>query len=271
MSKFLPGVYHTLFAVATIAALWMGAIKNSNAQSSAFSISQPSNGSTPDSLVNRRAISVIGQGLVTAPADTARLEFRFANRAPVEPPPPATTLTPAPENPSLPEEEPLKPVVDALVGVKVPQDNITIETSSLENPKLLVKIDKPTRERVQEVVKVASSALKGSDALFIQGIGAEYAVNDCQPLERTARRIALKDAQSQVSSIALEMGVQVGELLLVTVYPIVSPASVSACGSKIAVSTSPFAGFSDSTPPYNPSAPTEVQVRSQIGVTYAIK
>ncbi|MBD3562729.1 SIMPL domain-containing protein, partial [Planktothrix sp. FACHB-1355] len=260
MSKFLPGVYHTLFTAATIAALWMGATKNSSADNSVFSVSQGSNGSTPDSLVSRRAISVIGQGLVTAPADTARLEFRFANRAPVEPPP-ATSLTPAQEAPSLPGEEPLKPVVDALVGMKVPQDNITIETSSLENPKLLVKIDKPTRERVQEVVKVASSALKGSDALFIQGIGAEYAVNDCQPLERTARRIALKDAQSQVSSIALEMGVQVGELLLVTVYPIVSPASVSACGSKVAVPTSPFAGFSDSTPPYNPSAPTEVQVR----------
>ncbi|MCL1467786.1 SIMPL domain-containing protein [Argonema galeatum] len=290
MSKFLPVVYHTLFTAATIVGLWMGATKNSSAENlvtvkssnfdthqlsssaleAGFSVSQATDSLTP-SLINGRAIAVIGQGQATAPADTARLEFRFASRAPAEPPPPAATETPAEETASLPGEELLKPVVDALVAIKVPKDNITIETSSLENPKLLVKLDKPTRERVQEVVKVASSALQGGDALFIQGIGAEYAVNNCQPLESTARRAALKDAQNQVRGIASEMGVEVGELLLVTVYPIVSPASVSACGSKVAVPTSPFAALSENTPPYNPSAPTEVQVRSQVSVTYAIK
>lgn len=290
MSKFLPGVYHTLFTAATIVGLWIGAPKNSSAENlvivklskfdthqlsssggeAGFSVSQATDSLTP-SLINRRAIAVIGQGQATAPADTARIEFRFASRAPAEPPPPAATEAPAQESASLPGEELLKPVVDALVAIKVPKDNITIETSSLENPKLLVKLDKPTRERVQEVVKAASSALQGGDALFIQGIGAEYAVKNCQPLESTARRAALKDAQNQVRGIASEMGVEVGELMLVTVYPIVSSASVSACGSKVAVPTSPFAALSENTPPYNPSAPTEVQVRSQVSVTYAIK
>ncbi|MGA9382070.1 MAG: hypothetical protein WBV73_25195 [Phormidium sp.] len=58
-------------------------------------------------------------------------------------------------------------------------------------------------------------------------------------------------------------------MLLLTVYPIVSPASVSACGTKIAVPLSPFFNINESTPPYNPSVLSEVQVRSQVSVTYS--
>ena len=274
--------------------LWMCASKSSTAQSpvslqsgdiqtqkvlkvaqeAAFNVSQVTNTAAPQFVIDKRAITVIGQGQATAPADTALLEFRFASRTPFQPPQAGATPSLAQETASLPGEEPLKPVVDALVAIQVPAENIQIQTSTLENPKLLVKVNKPTRERVQEVVRVASSALQNSQTLFLQGISAEYAVNNCQPLERAARRAALRDAETQVKSVALEMGIQLGELLFVTVYPMFSPATVASCGTKIGVPVSVslgLTGMSESTPPYNPSAPTEVQMRTQVGITYAIK
>jgi uncharacterized protein YggE len=234
-----------------------------------LNISQVTNEIAPQLLINQRAITVVGQGMVTAPADTARLEFRFASRTPLDA---SATGTPAvAEDTTSPAEEPLKPVIDALVAIEIPADSIEVQTSSLENPKLLVKIAKPTREKMQEIVKTVNLATETNNQLFTQGISAEYAVNNCQPLESTARRNAIRDAQTQVQSVALEMGVQLGDLLLVKVYPIVSPASVSACGTKQGVPLSPFSNLNQSIPPYDPSALPVVQVRSQVSVTYSIK
>lgn len=239
-------------------------VKSQEMPSNKINVSQLTNSITPQILINQRAITVIGQGQASVPADIARLEFRFASRNPLEN---SNRNTPVTVSPA---EEPLKPVVDALIAIAVPTDNIEIQTSALENPKLFVKILKPTRERMQEVVKTATLATETSQ-LFIQGISAEYAVNNCQTLESTARRNAIRDAETQVRSVALEMGVQLGELLLVTVDPIVSPASVFGCGTKQAVPLSPFSNINQSIPPYDPSALPEVQVRSQVSVTYSIK
>ena len=81
----------------------------------------------------------------------------------------------------------------------------------------------------------------------------------------------MKDAQYQGKSIALEMGVKLGEVLYLKVYPIVSPTSVASCGSKVAVPVTAFFTTSETIPPYNPSDLPEIKVRSQIGITYAIE
>ncbi|MFB2833162.1 SIMPL domain-containing protein [Floridanema evergladense] len=269
MYRFLTVLFQTLVSAVVLTGLSISANKTSFAQNSTspINVSQVTNGMTPQLLINQRAITVVGQGQVIAPADVARLEFRFASRNPLDS---ASRSTPSLTE-GTPAEEPLKSVVDALLAIKIPANSMELQTSSLENPKLFVKILKPTRERMQEVVKSANLATETSDQLFIQGISVEYAVNNCQPLERNARRNAIRDAQTQVRSVALEMGVQLGELLLVTVYPIISPPSVSACGTKQGVPLSPFSSINQSIPPYDPSAHPEVQVRSQVSVTYAIK
>lgn len=275
MYRFLTVLLQNLVPTVVLMGLWILASKTSFAQNPVFvksqeiapnkiNVSQVTNGITPQLLINQRAITVIGQGQESVPADMARLEFRFASRNPLD-----SSSSKIPGT-VFPPEEVLKPVVDALLAIAVPADNIEIQTNTLENPKLFVKILKPTRERMQEVVKTATLATETSQ-LFIQGISAEYAVNNCQPLETSARRNAIRDAETQVRSVALEMRLQLGELLLVTVYPIVSPASVSACGTKQAVPLSPFSNLNQSIPPYDPSALPEVQVRSQVSVTYAIK
>ncbi len=274
-----------LISSATVIGLWTGAIKIGSAHlapqknqvyahstletaTEGIKISQVGNGVAPQLTTDKHAVTVIGQGQAAAPADKALLEFRLGSREPAEQPLGVTV-------PAAPQEElsikaALKPVVDALVAIKVPAENIEVQTSSVENPKLLVRFSKPTREQMQQVVAAASNAIQKSNMLFLQGIGAEYGVNDCQPLEREARRLAISDAQVEVTSVALQLGVKVGEMLFVTVYPSFGPSNISACGSKAAVPASPFSLTSD-TPPYNPSAPVEVQVRSQVSITYTIK
>lgn len=227
-------------------------------------------------LLAQRSITVVGQGQVTAPADTALLEFRVSSREPLN----------ASENraPGLSlqvnqqvTEEALKPTVTALTSIDVPARDITVQiTSSLQNPKLLVKLNKPTQERIQQVVLTVDRSLQNSTQLFLQSIGAGYSVNSCQLLERSVRRTALRDAQNQIRSLAVEVGVQVGELLYVTAFPLAGSVTSVGCGSKAGVPTSGASLLSptelnEATPPYDPSAKPEVQLRGQVSMTYAIQ
>jgi hypothetical protein len=159
-----------------------------------------------------------------------------------------------------------------LKSAGVPSSNIKIQTSSIQNPKVLAKLNKPTQEGIQKIVLTVDQSLKSNQQIFLQSIGAQYSVNSCEPLERTARRIALQDAQKQLTTLAQDVKVQMGELLSVTVLPLTGSSSSVGCGTKIGVPTTPFSLTTDeATPPYNPSDKPEVQVRSQVSVTHAIK
>jgi uncharacterized protein YggE len=246
-----------LVSAAMAIALCMGASKNSYGQNPV-----PATGVAPQFIVNQRAIAVIGQGLATAPADTARLEFRLASRTPSEPSQLETNAA---------AELGLQPAIDALVKIEVPADNIKVQTSSVENPKLLVSLQKPTRDRLEEVVRVVTSSLTTSDNLFIQGIGAEYKLNNCYQLERTARRAAIRDALEQAKIIGVDLGLKLGDILFVSMFPSFGSAASSTCGSKVGVPVSPLLSLSDTMPPYDPSANPEVQLRIQVSITYAIQ
>lgn len=238
-----------------------------------ITVAQPINGTAPQLVTTQRAITVIGQGQVTAPADVALLEFTFGSRSALEDTPTTGSVTESIEERRQQIEQSLKPIVAALVSAKIPEPSITVQTSALETPKLLVTIDRPTRERVQEIVLTVDRATRTNRQFFIQNTGAAYNVRNCQPLERTARKIALSDAQGQMRSLATDLNAQLGELLFVTVFPLSGlPAAFSNCGSKVGVpSNNPLVASEDSLPAYDPSDPTEVVVRSQVSVTYAIQ
>ena len=213
-------------------------------------------------LAEPRSLTVIGQGQITAPADSALLEFRFGNREPVD--------FETPVNPG--REAILKPIVDALVKLNVSPTAITLQTASQQSPKLLLRIENPTQERMQQLVSTVERSLPSNSPLFLQSTGATYAVNTCEPIVRAARRIALRDAQRQLTGLAEDVNVQLGQLLQVTVLPLVGSPSSTGCGTKIGVPASPLSFVNeDSTPPYNPSDQPVVQIRSQVSVTHAIR
>lgn len=223
------------------------------------------------SLIGRRSLTVIGQGQVTAPANTVLLEFRFgSNRDPLAGDVRSSVL--APTEIQRNAETALKPTIAALNQADIPSGNITVQAISLQTTKLQVQIEQPTQERVQQVVFTVEQSVRNNSQIFLQGVGAAYAVNNCQVLERSARRIALRDAQAQLATLAVDVAVQLGELLQVTVMPLTGSPNVSNCGTKVAVPLSPFSVGAESTlPPYNPGDKPEVQVRSQVSVTHAIK
>lgn len=232
-------------------------------------VAQPVNGQTPQLVTTQRAITVVGQGQVTAPADRAQLEFNFGSQ--VEE---TTDSTESITDRQQRIEKMLQPIVDAVVDQEVPRRDIQLRISALESPRMLITLrGKPSREKVQELVVAVDRATKANRQFFLQSIGAAYSVSNCQPLEQVARRIAFQDAQNQARLMLGDLNLEVGDILFVTVYPLSGyPAAFSNCGARV---SSPAIGLGipteDSLPPYNPSDAIEVQVRSQISITYGIQ
>jgi uncharacterized protein YggE len=228
-----------------------------------------------------RSLTVVGQGQVTAPADTALLEFRISVREPITADRTVDRTT-ASSSPGLSiqslrkfTEDALKPTVEALLKAGVPQRHILIQSSSLQNPKLLVKVEKPTQERLQQIVLSVDQALQPDKRLFLQSIGAVYSVNLCDPLERAARRLAIADAQRQVLGLAQDLSVPLGTLISASTAPLTGSPNSTACGSRVGVALStpnPFMlpASEQSLPPYDPAELPEVKIRSQVTLTHRI-
>jgi len=161
----------------------------------------------------------------------------------------------------------LQPVVDSLVAKGISADKIQVQintNSSENNAKILVRLEKPTRERVQEIVGTANKSTSQLENLSIKNVGVEYAVNDCQALQSSVYQSAMKDAQSRAQALAIPMGVKLGtpsvaEPFYTLLYP--------SCSSKTGVPLPSFASFLLS-PTYNPDAPAEVEMKKDIFVTY---
>ncbi|MEH1943836.1 MAG: SIMPL domain-containing protein [Nostoc sp.] len=256
---------------------------------------------------DRHSLMVIGQGVVRVPADTADIELVFSSEGSndeLQTQPsslPETRRISSPSgfgSPSLLEQQDraasptqllnyktaaeslpskksltkatLQPVVNSLVANGITADRIQVQinpNSSENNAKILVRLEKPTRDRVQEIVGTANKSTSQLENLSIKNVGVEYAVNDCQALQSSVYQSAMKDAQSRAQALATAMGVKLGtpsvaEPFYTLLYP--------SCNSKAGVTLPSFASFLLS-PTYNPDAPAEVEMKKDIFVTYTTK
>ncbi|MBN3888053.1 SIMPL domain-containing protein [Nostoc sp.] len=256
---------------------------------------------------DRHSLMVIGQGVVRVPADTADIELVFSSggsndELQTQPSSlPETRRISSPSgfgSPSLLEQqdraasptlvfnyktaaEPLpnkksltkatlQPVVDSLVAKGIRADKIQVQinpNASENNAKILVRLEKPTRDRVQEIVATANKSTSQIENLSVKSVGVEYAVNDCQALQSSVYQSAMKDAQSRAQALATAMDVKlstpsVAEPFYTLFYP--------SCSSKTGVPLPSFASFLLS-PAYNPDAPAEVEMKKDIFVTYTTK
>lgn len=252
---------------------------------------------------DRHSLMVIGQGVVRVTADTADIELVFSSGSsddeletkPSSVPqtrsisspsgyasgtPRATTSrtlllnykTAAESSPSKKSltKASLQPVVNSLVAKGISTDKIQVQISpdsSENNAKILVRLEKPTRDRVQEIVATANKATSQLENISVKSVGVEYAVNDCQALQSSVYLSAMKDAQSRAQALATAMNVKldtpsVAEPFYTLFYP--------SCSSKTGVPLPSFASFLSS-PTYNPDAPAEVEMKKDIFVTYTTK
>ncbi|WP_335153322.1 SIMPL domain-containing protein [Nostoc sp.] len=256
---------------------------------------------------DRHSLMVMGQGVVRVPADTADIELVFSSGSSsdeLQTQPSAFPETRRISSPSgfgspslleqqdratsptlvlnyktaaepLPSKKPLtkatlQPVVDSLVAKGIRADKIQVQinpNSSENNAKILVRLEKPTRDRVQEIVATANKSTSALENLSVKSVGVEYAVNDCQALQSSVYQSAMKDAQSRAQALATAMEVKlstpsVAEPFYTLFYP--------SCSSKTGVPLPSFASFLLS-PAYNPDAPAEVEMKKDIFVTYTTK
>ncbi|MBD0265126.1 MAG: SIMPL domain-containing protein [Tolypothrix sp. Co-bin9] len=235
---------------------------------------------------DRHSLMVIGQGVVRVPADTADIELVFSSGASndkLETQPSAlpearrlssqTLLlnykiaVESLPNPKSLTKATLQPVVNSLVAKGIRADKIQVQinaNSSADNAKILVRLEKPTRDRVQEIVATANKTTSEIENLSVKNVGVEYAVNDCPALQSSVYQSAMKDAQNRAQALATAMGVKLGipsvaEPFYTLLYP--------SCSSKTGVPLPSFASFLSS-PAYNPDAPAEVEMKKDIFVTY---
>jgi len=228
-----------------------------------------------------QGLMVQGQGEGSAPADIAMIEFLFSNGSnPFESPPEGKT--PSPTKPLT--QKSLQPVVDALVAIGVPASAIAVSTSPTSSQsfpfpfplpssggsaQLVVKLDKPTRDRVQQIVTIGSKNEQLKENLSMQSVSVDYKVNDCQSLEKSAYLAAVNDARNRAKALAEALGVKIADVPSIAESPFASFfGSASSCNSKPLLSFFPFGGIKQ---PYDPAAPAEVRVKKDILVTYKIR
>ncbi|HAG84013.1 MAG TPA: hypothetical protein DCL61_23390 [Cyanobacteria bacterium UBA12227] len=170
-------------------------------------------------------------------------------------------------------EEKLQPIVDALVRSGVPADTIEVRIikanfsffgGSQGGAEVVVKIETPTRDRLEAIVDTATEAADNIEEILLNTVGVEYAVDDCQVLEQSAYQSAVEDAQNRASSIAQATGAELRQVPSIAepFYGVFLPG----CNSKANL---PFGTIAAS--PYDPNAPIEVEVTKDIFVTYTVK
>ena len=226
-------------------------------------------------------ITVVGYGEASAPAETAELQILVSEvnfGGPVSPSPDAV--------PGQAEREAVGPLVEALVGVGIAEDDISIVVSPVLNQffgpsgpgvaRVDVTVDEPTRERIDELLSLAVVGA-AEENLVIGQVGAGYGVADCAALERGAREAAFADAEERADLQAEVMGLTRGDAVASSDVPAGSASFDPYLGPRFAgdgacaPATQELAtGAAVSFPSYDPTGDPEVSVYAQVAVTFAV-
>jgi hypothetical protein len=228
-------------------------------------------------------ISVIGHGEARAPADTAMLQLLIGDPNYGGPAFPQVGGTPGER-----ERETVAPIVTALVDAGVQEDEIEVivglslaEVGTYFGPAIaliVVAVDSPELEQIGELVDTATVAA-ADERLVVGRTSVVYAIEDCSPLEREARELAVADARHQANIMADLVGVSRGDVIGTRDLPAepsqaafgpygpVGPTQASTCDSE-AFATSPQAAFL--LPAFDPRMEPEVTASAVLELTFAI-
>jgi uncharacterized protein YggE len=234
--------------------------------------------------VGEPSLAVTGWGRASAPADSAALQFLvvfgegFVDG--VSAPDPEAT-------PGAAEREAMNPIVSALIGAGVPAERIVVTSSpalgSLNfgpggptGVRVDVALDRPNLERLNALIGVAGQAARG-EGLTLQEVGVAYAVADCAAVADRAWQLAVEDGRARAARQAVQLGVDLGEVLLASEIPDAAARTVRTDGGGCAtVDTGRDNAFGSTAvgitvPPFDPTAPAEVEVVARVTVAFAIE
>jgi len=237
-------------------------------------------------------LTVQGFGRATTPADSARVQFVVTQGRDFYPEPLPAEPRPVPEevpgeiapvSPPPVIEEDLGALVDAIEGEGVSEDDIEVTIYpgggyyGPYGPETTARVTVTLRDvdKVGPVVEAGTTAVElltvtssrdANGTLFLQNIGVSYRVDDCDALLDEARGAAIEDARDNGEGLADALGVSRGALLAAWEYSY-DPTGYSACAED----SYSYDPYEYEGPPYNPAAPAEVQIVSNVSLTYAIQ
>jgi len=244
-----------------------------------------------------------GYGRATAAADTARVQFVVTKSGviypegvkpmPAEPgiieeggtagsgtsSAPAPDITPVPPDiyptpiPTTPiTETDLQPLVDAIKaqGVSDSDIEVTIYPATYYGPygtpTARVTATLSDTSKVGSLIDAGNQAVANSGVIYIQNTGVTYSVNDCDALLREARIAAVQDARDNGAGLAEALGVGLGGIQGASEYSW-DPYGYSSCQPQSGpVYYSDYEG-----PPYDPAQPAEVQIVSNVTISFAMQ
>ena len=253
-------------------------------------------------------IAVSGSGVATAPAETARIQIMVGANTVYGMMPPMGQAEPAMVNlaampagaaamgtpgamtgdmeVTMPDPmmgavltaEDLTPIVDAIVAEGVAADAVTVLTGpavagwygpgSSSSGLVEATVDDPTLEHVTAIIDAAAAA--AGTTVVLQQVGVEYDLADCAELVDAARAAAFSDARTRAEALgrhfgaSIEAPVQVSDFSA-TVLPI---ADSTGCPPPPEVAYMAGSAQAFNTPPFNPNAPAEARVVTQLSITY---
>ena len=247
----------------------------------------------PFAQTTAAGLTVQGFGRATADADSARVQFvvmggydfyGYERPVPVPGEPGiATEVVPGtePSEDIFPERtastltgEDLEPLVEAIQAQGVSEDDIEVTILpgggyyGPYGPEDTARVMVTLRDvdKVGSVVEAGSAAVNESDTLFLQNVGVTYRVDDCDALLDEARKAAVEDGRDSGQDLAEALGVSRGALLAAWEYSY-DPTGYSACTQDAGY----YGPYEYEGPPYNPATPAEVQIVSNVSLTFAIE
>jgi len=166
----------------------------------------------------------------------------------------------------------LQPLIDAIKaqGISDSDIEVTIYPSSYYGPygtpTARVTVTLNDVSNVASLIDAGNQAIADSGTVWIQNVGVTYSVNDCDVLLAEARGAAVEDARDNGAGLAEALGVGLGGIQGATEYSW-DPYGYSGCQSQ---SGGPVY-YEYEGPSYDPSVPAEVQIISNVTISFAMQ
>ncbi|MDA0265387.1 MAG: SIMPL domain-containing protein [Cyanobacteria bacterium] len=232
----------------------------------------------------QRAISVTGQGRASVPADQAQINVLLVNEdfSPDYFPPEAelpeeSAYPPAPEPIT---RDSLQGVSDALADLGISESDIQINVSTSgsspysyvrSDASITVNIRQPTQSQINGIVQAINGAVANhapQQAIFVNNIYVQYAIDSCIAIEQQAYAAAMDDARLRALAIADTINVALIDPPSVAELPFLGR-FLSPCNEDTDIVGALF--WSQESSYYNPETPAEVEVYREVLVTYPVE
>ena len=237
------------------------------------------------------SVSVNGVGEATAPAESAEVqllvsrdpsEFSFSETSDGGSSSVSTSASaPSADEPATDRlsADTLVPILDAIAAAGVERDEIAIVLSPLPtspfggpggSARLDFAVADPSTDGLAELIGGAAVAASTS-GLVVEFVGVLYEVADCLALEDEAQQAAITDAGRRAERLAAKLDVSLGTVIGASTYDVFGFGAEGGCGDdQSTFYDSGYGGLSVTLPPFDPARPAEVEVYSNLLITYAI-